>query len=138
MPEDRDETKRGEEKSMSPSRRDFLRLGAVAGAGVPLAGLIGESAAKALDLPRLTDKAVRIEEAWRDLLQSRWGVPREAPPSRWRELLAGQGVEAEALDELDLLIEDLQYLRFAPQLSTTDALRADALARCRRLLRRLS
>lgn len=82
--------------------------------------------------------AVRIEEAWRDLLQSRWGVPRETPPSRWRELLAPQGVEAEALDELDLLIEDLQYLRFAPQLSTTDAMRADALARCRRLVRRLS
>ncbi len=82
--------------------------------------------------------ALRIEEAWRDLLHSRWGVPRETPPSRWRELLAGQGVEAGALDELGLLIEDLQYLRFAPQLSTTDALRADALARCRRLLRRLS
>ena len=82
--------------------------------------------------------AVRIEEAWRELLHRRWGVPRETPPSRWRELLAGQGVEGEALDELDLLIEDLRYLRFAPQLSTTDALRADALARCRRLLRRLS
>ena len=63
MSEDRDETKRGEEKSTSPSRRDFLRLGAVAGAGVPLAGLIGESAVKALDLPRLSDKAVQIEEA---------------------------------------------------------------------------
>ncbi|HEY4563417.1 MAG TPA: BatD family protein [Thermoanaerobaculia bacterium] len=82
--------------------------------------------------------AVRIEEAWRELLHRRWGVPRETPPSRWRELLAGQGVEGEALDELDLLIEDLRYLRFAPQLSTTDAMRADALARCRRLLRRLS
>src|ERR1700709_345104 len=64
MSEDRDETKRGEEKSTSPvSRSDFLRLGAVAGAGVPLAGLIGESAAKARDLPRLSDKAVQIEEA---------------------------------------------------------------------------
>jgi hypothetical protein len=82
--------------------------------------------------------AMRIEEAWRDFLRSRWEVPGETPPSRWRERLAGQGVEAEALDGLDLLIEDLQYLRHAPQLSTTDALRADALARCRRLLRRLS
>ncbi len=43
-----------------------------------------------------------------------------------------------ALDDLDLLIEDLQYLRFAPQLSTTDSLRADALERSRRLLRRLA
>jgi hypothetical protein len=92
--------------------------------------------AGAAERPR--QMAVRIEDAWRDFLQSRWGVPRETPPSRWRELLAGQGVEAEPLDELDLLIEDLRYLRFAPQLSTTDALRADALARGRRLLRRLS
>jgi hypothetical protein len=92
--------------------------------------------AEAEERPR--QMAVRIEEAWRDLLHRRWGVPRETPPSRWRELLAGQGVEEEALDELDLLIEDLQYLRFAPQLSTTEALRADALARCRRLARRLS
>jgi hypothetical protein len=81
--------------------------------------------------------ALRLEEAWRGLLARRWQVPPETPPSRWRELLAAQGVEAEPLDELALLIEDLQYLRSAPQLSTTDALRTDALARCRRLLRRL-
>jgi hypothetical protein len=82
--------------------------------------------------------AVRLEEAWRELLGRRWGVPASAPPSRWRELLAARGVEAEPLAELDLLIEDLQYLRSAPQLSTTDAMRADALARSRRLLRRLA
>jgi hypothetical protein len=81
--------------------------------------------------------ALRLEEAWRELLARRWKVPPETPPSRWRELLAAQGVEAEPLDELGLLIEDLRYLRSAPQLSTTDALRADAIARCRRLLRRL-
>jgi hypothetical protein len=82
--------------------------------------------------------AVRLEEGWRELLGRRWGVPASAPPSRWRELLAARGVEAEPLAELGLLIEDLQYLRSAPQLSTTDALRADALTRSRRLLRRLS
>jgi len=82
--------------------------------------------------------ALRAEEAWRDLLHRQWRVPRETPPSRWRELLAGRGADEEALDELRLLIEDLQYLRSAPQLSTTDALRADALARSRRILRRLS
>lgn len=88
--------------------------------------------------PRPRQMALGVEEAWRDFLHSRWGIPRETSPSRWRELLAGQGVEAEPLDELGLLIEDLQYLRSAPHLSTTDALRADAVARCRRLLRRLS
>jgi hypothetical protein len=82
--------------------------------------------------------ALRVEEAWRALLDRRWGVSPETPPSRWRELLASQGVETGTLDELGLLIEDLQYLRFAPQLSTTDNLRADALDRSRRLLRRLA
>jgi hypothetical protein len=82
--------------------------------------------------------ALRIEEGWRAFLHGRCGVPPENPPSRWRELLAAQGVDAGALDELGLLIEDLQYLRFAPQLSTTDTLRSDALDRSRRLLRRLA
>jgi hypothetical protein len=91
--------------------------------------------AEAEERPR--QMALRLEEAWRDLLARGWGVPPATPPSRWRELLAGQGVEAEALDELDLLIEDLRYLRSAPQLSTTDALRGDAISRSRRLLRRL-
>ncbi len=91
--------------------------------------------AEAEERPR--QMALRLEEAWRDLLARRWGVPPATTPSRWRDLLAPQGVEAEALDELDLLIEDLQYLRSAPQLSTTDALRGDAIARSRRLLRRL-
>jgi hypothetical protein len=91
--------------------------------------------AEAEERPR--QMALRLEEAWRDLLARRWGVPPAAPPSRWRELLADQGVEAEVLDELDLLIEDLRYLRSAPQLSTTDALRGDTVSRSRRLLRRL-
>ena len=58
MPEDRDESKRGEAKnSGAVSRRDFLRLGAVAGAGVPLAGLVGasEAGAAAQELPNISD-----------------------------------------------------------------------------------
>ncbi|HEX9941717.1 MAG TPA: amidase [Thermoanaerobaculia bacterium] len=43
------------------SRRDFLRLGAVAGAGAPLAGLLGASAASA-KVP-LSEAAVALEEA---------------------------------------------------------------------------
>jgi hypothetical protein len=93
------------------------------------------SEAEAEERPR--QMALRLEDAWRDLLARRWGVPPATPPSRWRDLLAAQAVEAEALDELDLLIEDLRYLRSAPQLSTTDALRVDAVSRSRRLLRRL-
>jgi hypothetical protein len=95
---------------------------------------LGEAAAA--ERPR--QMAILLEAAWRELLARRWEVPPSTPPSRWRELLAARGVEAEPLAELDLLIEDLQYLRSAPQLSTTDAMRADALARSRRLLRRLA
>jgi amidase len=67
MPEDRDESRRGEEKSSGEvSRRDFLRLGAVAGAGVPLAGLIGSSEAGAATQappPPLSEAAIQLQEA---------------------------------------------------------------------------
>jgi amidase len=66
MPEDRDESRRGEAKNPGEvSRRDFLRLGAVAGAGVPLAGLVGaaEAGAATQGLPNLSAAAVQLEEA---------------------------------------------------------------------------
>jgi hypothetical protein len=91
--------------------------------------------AEAEERPRQV--ALRIEEAWRALLAGRWGVPAQTPPSHWREMLAARKVPAEALDDLDRLVEDLQYLRYAPQLSATDSLRAEVIARSRRLLRRM-
>ena len=65
MPEDRDESRRGEAKTSGEvSRRDLLRLGAIAGAGVPLAGLLGGGeAARAQGAPALGEAAVQIEEA---------------------------------------------------------------------------
>jgi hypothetical protein len=93
------------------------------------------AAAEAEERPRQV--AARLEEAWRDFLAQRWDVPVSTPSSRWSERLAGQGVEAGALNELGQLLDDLEYLRYAPQLSTTDTLRSEALARSRRLLRRL-
>src|SRR3954471_23231655 len=64
MPEDRDESRKGEPKAGEVSRRDFLRLGAVAGAGVPLAGLVGASAAAAAQgTPPISEAAVQLEEA---------------------------------------------------------------------------
>jgi amidase len=44
------------------SRRSFLRLGALAGAGAPLAGMLGAAAAAAAPAP-LSDAAVELEEA---------------------------------------------------------------------------
>jgi BatD DUF11 like domain len=81
--------------------------------------------------------AARLEEAWRELLAERWDVPPATSSSRWREMLAARGIAPEALDELGRLLEDLRYLRYAPQLSSTHNLRDETLARCRLLLRRL-
>ena len=93
------------------------------------------AAAETEERPRQV--ASRLEEAWRDFLAERWDVPKATPFSRWSEHLAGQGVDASVLNELGQLLDDLEYLRHAPQLSTTDTLRSEALAHCRRLLRRL-
>ncbi|HEV2846550.1 MAG TPA: amidase, partial [Thermoanaerobaculia bacterium] len=47
------------------SRRAFLRLGAIAGAGAPLAGMLGgsEAAAQTAQPPRLSEAAIELEEA---------------------------------------------------------------------------
>ena len=81
--------------------------------------------------------AARIEEAWHDFLAERWDFPVATPPSHWRSLLADRGVDPETLNEMGRLVEDLQYLRNAPQLSATGTLRDETLRRCRHLLRRL-
>jgi len=81
--------------------------------------------------------AARMEEAWRELLLRRWGVPSCTPASCWGEALQARGGDPGAAGELCRLAEDLHYLRNAPQLSATEALGAEALARSHRLLRRL-
>jgi hypothetical protein len=113
--------------------------GQTSGPGTPVAARELEAVlgrAEAEERPRAL--ALAVEEGWRSFLHRRWGVTPENPPSRWSGLLAARGVDAATLGDLGLLIEDLQYLRSAPQLSTTDTLRADALDRSRRLLRRLA
>jgi hypothetical protein len=81
--------------------------------------------------------AALIEEAWRDLLAGRWGIPAATSSSHWPAMLAERGVAPDALDELGRLLEDLRFLRYAPQLSATDNLRGELISRCRSLLRRL-
>ena len=84
--------------------------------------------------------AARLEEAWRDFLVERWGIPPATPAAKWSAALAGSRVspvDDASLGELEALADELDYLRHAPQLSTTDTLRAEALSRSRRLLRRL-
>jgi hypothetical protein len=64
-------------------------------------------------------------------------VPAASPALRWREHLSARGADPEAARELGELADDLQYLRQAPQLSAAAALQGEALARSRRLVRRL-
>jgi hypothetical protein len=87
------------------------------------------------DRPR--QAAALVEQGWRDYLAGRWGVPATMPPRRWAAALASQGAPPDLADQLVSLVEDLHYLRYAPQLSTTAAVRDQLLAGSRRLLRRL-
>jgi hypothetical protein len=81
--------------------------------------------------------AAHIESAWRDFLTESWKIPAASPAPRWREILAARGADPEAARELGELADDLQYLRQAPQLSAAGSLQNEALARSRRLIRRL-
>lgn len=81
--------------------------------------------------------AARIEQAWRELLAARWGVPAGTPSTRWGEELRARGADPAAAEELARLADDLHYLRYAPQLSATGTLSTEALSRSRRLLRSL-
>ncbi len=87
------------------------------------------------DRPR--HAAALVEEGWRGYLAGRWGLPLTTPPARWGASLAAHGVAAEIAGEMARLAEELHYLRHAPQLSTTGAVRDELLSRSRQLLRRL-
>jgi hypothetical protein len=101
--------------------------------GHPIEQRLREAAAET----RPRQAAACIEEAWRELLSARWEIPSGTPPSRWGEALAARGAEPAAAAELRSLAEDLNYLRFAPQLSETGDLITEAVDRSHRLLRRL-
>lgn len=81
--------------------------------------------------------AALIEEAWRNLLAERWQIPVATSTPHWPAMLAERGVAPDILDELRRLLEDLRFLRYAPQLSATDNLRSELVSRSRLLLRRL-
>jgi len=107
-----------------------------AGAEVRLREALRDVTAEA----RPRQAAAALEEAWRTFLADCWKVPRATPAGRWPGALqigaAGRLSEA-AMRELAQLADDLHYLRSAPELSATGALRDEALARSHRLLRQL-
>jgi hypothetical protein len=113
------------------------RRGADGDGGGPLATFAGRlDAAVAEERPR--QAAIAIEAAWRDLLAASRALPPGLPPSRWRQHLRATGADERLLAELDALVEDLHYLRHAPQLSTVAELAAELAERSRRLGCRLA
>ena len=79
--------------------------------------------------------AAAIERAWRVFLAETRGLPEAAPPAHWPDELRKRGAPGEACRELGRLLEDLHYLRFAPELSATAALAGELVERSRRLAR---
>ena len=90
---------------------------------------------KALERDRMI--AVEIEDAWRQYLVETWDVLEDADSSRWGDLLVAKGVDSDIGSDMTQLTADIHYLRFAPQLSSTEALREELIKRSRSLLRSL-
>lgn len=89
----------------------------------------------ALDRPRQV--AAELEAAWRDYLENRWEIGPAVPANRWREELTSRGADERSSRDLEGLVEDLHYLRYAPQLSSTEALQGELVQRSRQILRSL-
>jgi len=81
--------------------------------------------------------AAAIEDAWRDFLSDRWHISPGQPSTQWSRLLEEQGADPGVASELVSLADDLHYLRYAPQLSSTDELRSDLVDRSLRLAKAL-
>jgi hypothetical protein len=132
-----------------------LRPAVAAGAALGLAGRgRGEAAARAPERSlchrfdqrliaaageeRPRQAAREIEAAWRELLAAALAVPAELPPTAWvAELPAAARGDGRA-EELARVVDDLHYLRFAPQLSAVGELTGELVERSRRLARRLA
>lgn len=114
---------------------------AAAGAGAAegtLCRRLDERLAAAAAEERPRQAARSIEEAWRDFLADAVGLPRELPPAAWAARLPAAARADGRAEELARLVEDLHYLRYAPQLSTVGELAADLVSRSRGLARRLA
>lgn len=94
--------------------------------------------AGALEERRPRRAAAEIETAWRELVTGQLGVPEALPPSRWPDELRTRGAPREAVSELEDLLEDIHFLRFAPELAAAGALAREIVNRSRRVARVLA
>jgi hypothetical protein len=96
---------------------------------------------EALDLAaresRASAFAQKSEAAWRSFLEASYALPPGTPTVRWSDVLALQGRNGALRTDLEKLLEDLRYLRYAPQLASVDDVRQDAMASGGRVLSQL-
>jgi len=78
-----------------------------------------------------------LESAWRDFLEERFEIPAESAAEQWPQRLRTAGLRPAGLAELGRLVEDLEYLRCAPELSASESLIAELVARSLKLARTL-
>jgi hypothetical protein len=88
--------------------------------------------------PSPRDAAIRLETAWREFVRERWEISPGVPVAHWPERIVAAGGTASAARALVELFEELHGLRYAPELSEVEALRAEAVERSRRLARDLA
>jgi hypothetical protein len=81
--------------------------------------------------------AAELEKAWRIYLHDRWELSPGLPSTQWRQELERHGADHNASAELERMSEDLHYLRYAPQLSSTEALQRELVQRSRQILKSL-
>ncbi len=76
-----------------------------------------------------------LEDAWRRFLGERYDIAPDAAAVAWTRHLRERGVSGSTLDEFGKLVEDLEYLRYAPELSASESLVADVIDRSLKLSR---
>jgi hypothetical protein len=99
--------------------------------------LCGERLDAALREDRPRRAAAALEQAWREMLAESLGVPVTVPPARWADEALARGADRRACRGLRVLVNDLHYLRVAPELSETRSLTAELVERSERLAREL-
>lgn len=99
--------------------------------------LLSERLRQVSAIPQARRAADALEEAWSDFLEDRYEIDSDAPPRQWPRKLREQGLGPSRVAEIGRIAEDIDYLRSAPELSASEALIAELVARSLKLARGL-
>lgn len=108
----------------------------------PESGRAASALRQALDLAAAETRsaafAQRSEAAWRAYFEAACSLPPGTPTGRWGEVLAAARRDPALRADLEKLLEDLRFLRYAPQLASVGEIRAEAEGGSENLFRRLA